>query len=417
MGNTRSQISSLQRNSFARSSLVGPQLPPSMRQHEPIKSVALDHLNDQVMAADSPEPLPPGVDSLPPPPLPPLTPNVNEIGKVASSIAQQHQRNVVDGQNGNVSGSGNQAERSPETRNEQPQQKDVNEKKDVIDDRESPSSIYHEQSTERYRPSALLSNILKSSTVQQQDEHQSSPSNSHIGYRGNDSPNRRKQYFDNDGYQYDRSRSPRHHGLVSYYDHDSLTPSQQDSRDSSPHRQHSLGHRDYIDPPLLQDQQYANDAFEFENNRGTEDSFHQEHYSRYDDANVSYNNNRGSQLREYEKQKDSASAYVKLSESLKLLQQPTSQQYSQQHQQQHQQPVVVEPRPDLKPVIDRLAEYVAKNGNEFEDGIKEKKDPRFDFLNNWNVYHGYYLQKKNKAVQVLEKEKLEGLYNRLMLFC
>ena len=79
--------------------------------------------------------------------------------------------------------------------------------------------------------------------------------------------------------------------------------------------------------------------------------------------------------------------------------------------------MVVEPRPDLKPVIDRLAEYVAKNGNEFEDGIKEKKDPRFDFLNNWNVYHGYYLQKKNKAVQVLEKEKLEGLYNRLMLFC
>ena len=69
----------------------------------------------------------------------------------------------------------------------------------------------------------------------------------------------------------------------------------------------------------------------------------------------------------------------------------------------------VEPSADLRPVIERLAQYVAKNGSEFESGIREKNDPRFDFLNHWNMYHPFYLESKNKALIELEREKEEGL--------
>ena len=398
MGNMGPQISSPQRNSFVRPGLVGPQLPPSVRQQETIKNVSPNHLSDQMMAADSPEPLPPGVDSLPPPPLPPLTPNVNDIGKVASSLT--HQQQLGDRE----SNSGTPVELSPKNLYGQQHQEDV----DGGSGDQCDSSPANEQSTERYRPSALLSNILKSSTVQQQDEHhQHSSSHFDNDYRGDESPTRRTQRYDKEDDQYNKTtvRSPRHNSLVNYYDQESP---QRDSRDSSPHRQYS---RD----------RYG--TFEYENNKKAENSCHEQYHSRqqkYDEDDGDLYNNKRTRFNEGEQhrqQQDSTSAFAKLSESLKLLQQqpPQQQQQQQQPMQQLKQQAVVEPRPDLKPVIDRLAEYVAKNGNEFEDGIKEKKDPRFDFLNSWNVYHGYYLQMKGKAVQVLEKEKLEGSYSQYVL--
>ena len=69
---------------------------------------------------------------------------------------------------------------------------------------------------------------------------------------------------------------------------------------------------------------------------------------------------------------------------------------------------IISPSPDLQPVIDRLALYVAKNGEEFETGIKEKHDPRFDFLNPWNMYHSYYMHKKKTNLCELEKQLKEG---------
>ena len=71
---------------------------------------------------------------------------------------------------------------------------------------------------------------------------------------------------------------------------------------------------------------------------------------------------------------------------------------------------VIIPPPDLQPVIDRLALYVAKNGDEFEEGIKLKEDPRFDFLNNWNMYNKYYTQQKNVKKVEIQKQKEEGTY-------
>ncbi len=52
----------------------------------------------------------------------------------------------------------------------------------------------------------------------------------------------------------------------------------------------------------------------------------------------------------------------------------------------------VPPPPDLQPVVDKTAEYVAKNGDQFEATVilKHISDPRFGFLNPWNQYNHYY---------------------------
>ena len=71
---------------------------------------------------------------------------------------------------------------------------------------------------------------------------------------------------------------------------------------------------------------------------------------------------------------------------------------------------ILPPPPDLQPVVDRLAMYVAKNGESFEKGIKAKQDPRFDFLNSWNMYSPYYRFKKKQNIATLEKQKIEGKF-------
>lgn len=40
-------------------------------------------------------------------------------------------------------------------------------------------------------------------------------------------------------------------------------------------------------------------------------------------------------------------------------------------------PPIIPPPPDLKPICDKLAKYVARNGKQFEDNIKVKGDPRY----------------------------------------
>ncbi|XP_069136279.1 splicing factor, suppressor of white-apricot homolog isoform X1 [Argopecten irradians] len=79
-------------------------------------------------------------------------------------------------------------------------------------------------------------------------------------------------------------------------------------------------------------------------------------------------------------------------------------------------PQVVPPPPDLQPVIDRMAMYVAKNGVEFEIVVKSKNDPRFAFLESYHVHYPYYNFKKNihitetaKEKRRLEKERPKGV--------
>jgi hypothetical protein len=60
---------------------------------------------------------------------------------------------------------------------------------------------------------------------------------------------------------------------------------------------------------------------------------------------------------------------------------------------------IEEPKGYLKTMVDKMAEYVHRNGVEFEENIKKKNDERFDFLNEKNIYFKYY---KNKLTCMKE---------------
>jgi hypothetical protein len=47
---------------------------------------------------------------------------------------------------------------------------------------------------------------------------------------------------------------------------------------------------------------------------------------------------------------------------------------------------------NLKTVIDKLAEFVSRNGTAFEETTREKKkdDPKFGFLEPGHLFNGYY---------------------------
>lgn len=61
---------------------------------------------------------------------------------------------------------------------------------------------------------------------------------------------------------------------------------------------------------------------------------------------------------------------------------------------------IIPPPPDIQPVIDRMAMYVAKNGIEFEIVVKSKNDPRFQFLLPHHVHFPYYDFKKQIHMRV-----------------
>ncbi|TKS84316.1 Splicing factor, suppressor of white-apricot -like protein [Collichthys lucidus] len=69
---------------------------------------------------------------------------------------------------------------------------------------------------------------------------------------------------------------------------------------------------------------------------------------------------------------------------------------------------IIPPPPDIQPVIDKLAEYVARNGLKFEASVRAKNDPRFDFLQSWHQYNTYYEFKKNYFMQKEGKCLLES---------
>ncbi|XP_004999452.1 splicing factor, suppressor of white-apricot homolog isoform X1 [Cavia porcellus] len=60
---------------------------------------------------------------------------------------------------------------------------------------------------------------------------------------------------------------------------------------------------------------------------------------------------------------------------------------------------IIPPPPDIQPVIDKLAEYVARNGLKFETSVRAKNDQRFQFLQPWHQYNAYYEFKKQFFLQ------------------
>uniref|UniRef100_A0A8C5QAL8 Splicing factor, suppressor of white-apricot homolog n=1 Tax=Leptobrachium leishanense TaxID=445787 RepID=A0A8C5QAL8_9ANUR len=60
---------------------------------------------------------------------------------------------------------------------------------------------------------------------------------------------------------------------------------------------------------------------------------------------------------------------------------------------------IIPPPPDIQPVIDKLAQYVARNGIKFETSVQAKNDSRFDFLQSWHQYNPYYEFKKHFFMQ------------------
>ena len=65
------------------------------------------------------------------------------------------------------------------------------------------------------------------------------------------------------------------------------------------------------------------------------------------------------------------------------------------------------PPPDLQPIVDRTAEYVAKNGRDFQRTVilKHVDDRRFDFLHPWNQFNLYYKNKVETRTDEIERSK------------
>jgi hypothetical protein len=66
------------------------------------------------------------------------------------------------------------------------------------------------------------------------------------------------------------------------------------------------------------------------------------------------------------------------------------------------EPPIVEPSSDLKRVVDKIVEFILRNGKDFEAVLVEqdKKHGRFPFLLSSNRYHPYYLKVLKEAQEV-----------------
>ncbi|XP_018577748.1 splicing factor, suppressor of white-apricot homolog [Anoplophora glabripennis] len=62
------------------------------------------------------------------------------------------------------------------------------------------------------------------------------------------------------------------------------------------------------------------------------------------------------------------------------------------------------PAGDIQVIIDKMALYVSKNGEQFETLVKARGDPRFHFLNDGHEYHKYYKEKIRELRGTTEKE-------------
>jgi len=55
---------------------------------------------------------------------------------------------------------------------------------------------------------------------------------------------------------------------------------------------------------------------------------------------------------------------------------------------------------NTKLIIEKMADYIARNGSEFEALVRQKNigDERFSFMQPWNKFHSYYKYKINKCL-------------------
>ena len=53
---------------------------------------------------------------------------------------------------------------------------------------------------------------------------------------------------------------------------------------------------------------------------------------------------------------------------------------------------IIYPPPEVRNIVDKTASFVARNGPEFEQRIKQNElnNPKFTFLNAGDPYHAYY---------------------------
>ncbi|KAI0979994.1 hypothetical protein GJ496_007770 [Pomphorhynchus laevis] len=74
---------------------------------------------------------------------------------------------------------------------------------------------------------------------------------------------------------------------------------------------------------------------------------------------------------------------------------------------QKHQSDVVPPPPDVLPIVDKLADYVARNGQVFEESVRQKQDPRFAFIEAGHIHHKYYLLKREYYEELTRKREEE----------
>lgn len=63
---------------------------------------------------------------------------------------------------------------------------------------------------------------------------------------------------------------------------------------------------------------------------------------------------------------------------------------------------------EIKLIIEKLAQYVSKNGNEFEQSIRSRNESRFEFLNPGHKFHFYYVKTK---LDLLEKKRKQDRHH------
>lgn len=68
-------------------------------------------------------------------------------------------------------------------------------------------------------------------------------------------------------------------------------------------------------------------------------------------------------------------------------------------------------------IIDKLAEFVARNGKEFEKLTieKQKDNPKFAFLQG-GEYHEYYLQKVQELKPFVDQTLIKGNFGKVSIF-
>lgn len=69
------------------------------------------------------------------------------------------------------------------------------------------------------------------------------------------------------------------------------------------------------------------------------------------------------------------------------------------------EPLILEPPSDLKRLIDKVTDFILKNGKEFEATLREqdRKQGRFPFLVPSDQHHPYYLKVLQKAQEVISR--------------